>query len=59
MHIVHEKIEAIEKQGPCFGGLLLKFNPENRALKSRGNPQMKSRGLVLRASFEGFTLTLH
>ena len=28
--------------------MLPEFSPENRALKSRGNP-MKSRGLVLRA----------
>jgi hypothetical protein len=28
-------------------GLLLEFSPENKDL--RGNPQMKSRGLVLRA----------
>jgi hypothetical protein len=27
----------------------LEFNPKNKALKSRGNPRMKSRGLVLRA----------
>jgi hypothetical protein len=29
-------------------GLLLEFSPENRALKSRDNPQMKSRDPVLR-----------
>jgi len=45
MHIVHEKIEAIEKY---VLGLLLAFGSENRALKSRDNPQMKSRDPVLR-----------
>jgi len=28
---------------------MLEFSPENRALKSRSNPQMKSRSHVLRA----------